>query len=116
MRLLLAILFVVGATPVFAIDLDGQIDFSQRLVLNSSVSARVQRINVAVGQQVAPGELLLVLDTISLQANADQASAEVDALTPGVERMLTPEQLGALTVQPMNLKSTTRQRKNWLQN
>ena len=89
MRLLLAILFVVGATPVFAIDLDGQIDFSQRLVLNSSVSARVHRINVAVGQQVAPGELLLVLDTTSLQANADQASAEVDALTPGVERMLT---------------------------
>ena len=62
MRFLLAILFVTGAMPTFAIDLDGQIDFSQRLALNSSVSARVHRINVAVGQQVAPGELLLVLD------------------------------------------------------
>ena len=89
MRFLLAIFFVVGATPAFAIDLDGQIDFSQRLVLNSSVSARVHRINVVVGQQVAQGELLLVLDKTRLQANADQASAEVDALTPGVERMLT---------------------------
>ena len=89
MRLLLAILLVVGAMPAFAIDLDGQIDFSQRLTLNSSVSARVHQVNVAVGQEVAQGELLLVLDKTSLQANADQASAEVDALMPGVERMLT---------------------------
>ena len=89
MRLLLAILFLVGTMPAFAIELDGQIDFSKRLVLNSSVSARIQRINVAVGQEVAQGELLLALDKTSLQANADQASAEVDALMPGVERMLT---------------------------
>lgn len=89
MRFLLAILFVTGAMPAFAIDLDGQIDFSQRLTLNSSVSARVHRINVAVGQQVEPGELLLLLDKDSLQADVDQASAEVDALTPSMQRMLT---------------------------
>lgn len=89
MRFLLAILLVLGSSPVLALDLDGQTDFAQRLALNSSVSARVQSINVAVGQQVAQGDLLIMLDTTSLQAQADIASAEVDAVTPRVERMLT---------------------------
>jgi RND family efflux transporter MFP subunit len=87
MRFLLTLLLVIGSSPVFAIDLDGRIDFAQRLDLNSSVSARVQSINVAVGQQVAQGELLLTLGTTPLQAGADMARAEADALAPRLENM-----------------------------
>lgn len=89
MRLLLTLLLVIGSSPVFAIDLDGRIDFAQRLNLNSSVSARVESINVAIGQQVARNELLLTLATTSLQAGADMARAEADAAAPSVANMAT---------------------------
>ncbi len=87
MRFLLTLSLVIGSSPVFAIDLNGRVDFAQRLDLNSSVSARVESINVVIGQQVAKGELLLTLGTTSLQARADLASAEADALAPQVDRM-----------------------------
>ncbi len=89
MRFLLTLLLVIGSSPVFAFDLDGQTDFAQRLHLNSSVSARVESIAVAVGQQVTQGELLLTLETTSLRASADMARAEADALAPRVEKMKT---------------------------
>lgn len=89
MRFLLTLLLIIGSSPVLAIDLDGRIDFAQRLDLNSSVSARVDSIVVSVGQQVARGELLLTLGTTSLRANADMARAEADALAPRVAKMQT---------------------------
>lgn len=89
MRFLLTLLLVIGSSPVFAIDLDGQTEFAQRLDLNSSVSARVESIAVTVGQQVTRGELLLTLETTSLRASADMARAEADALAPRVEKMQT---------------------------
>ena len=88
MRFSLILLLVLGSSPVQAIDLEGQTDFARRLNLNSSVSARVDSIKVSIGQQVGQGELLLMLGTTSLQAHADMAGAEVDALAPEVERML----------------------------
>ena len=89
MRFLLTLLFVIGSSPVFAIDLDGQTDFAERLDLNSSVSARVESIAVRVGQQVTQGDLLLRLETTSLRATADMARAEAGALAPQVEKMQT---------------------------
>ena len=89
MRFLLTLLLIFGSSPVLAIDLDGRIDFAQRLDLNSSVSARVDSIAVSVGQQVTQGELLLTLETTSLQASADMARAEADALAPRVAKMQT---------------------------
>lgn len=89
MRVLMALLLVIGSSPVYAIDLNGQIDFAQRLELNSSVSARVESIDVFVGQQVVQGELLIKLETTSLQALRDRAGAEADGLAPQVERMAT---------------------------
>jgi RND family efflux transporter MFP subunit len=89
MRFLLTLLLVIGSSPVFAIDLDARIDFAQRLELNSSVSARVESIHVAIGQQVAQNELLLTLGTTSLQAGADMARAEADAAAPHAENMAT---------------------------
>lgn len=89
MRFLLTLFFVIGSSPVLAIDLDGRTDFAQRLVLNSSVSARVDKIHVTVGQRVNQDELLLTLETVSLQAGADMARAEADALAPRVDKMAT---------------------------
>lgn len=89
MRFLLTLVLVFGSPLLYAIDLDGVTDFAQRLELNSSVSARVDSINVAVGQQVTRGELLLTLETTRLQAGVDQARAEVAAQAPRLAKMQT---------------------------
>jgi RND family efflux transporter MFP subunit len=88
MRFLLAVLLCLGSTRLLAIDLNGQTEFAQRLTLNSSISGRVEVINVSVGQQVAAGEVLLSLVPTGLKANADIAAAQVDSLAPAVDRML----------------------------
>jgi len=88
MRFLLTVLLCLGSTRLLAIDLNGQTGFAQRLTLNSSISGRVEVINVAVGQQVAVGEVLLSLVSTGLKANADIATAQLDSLAPTVDRML----------------------------
>lgn len=89
MRFLFAILLCLGPTPVLAIDLNGQAEFAQRLALNSSISGRVEVINVSIGQQVVAGEVLLSLVSTGLKANAAMAEAQVKSLAPAVDRMLT---------------------------
>jgi RND family efflux transporter MFP subunit len=88
MRFLLAILLCLGSARVLAIDLNGQSEFVQRLALNSSISGRVEVINVSVGQQVAAGEVLLSLASTGLQARVGTAGARVNSLAPTVDRML----------------------------
>ena len=87
MRFLLAILICLGSTGVLAIDLNGESEFVQRLALNSSISGRVEVINVSVGQQVAAGEVLLSLVSTGLQARVGTAGARVNSLAPTVDRM-----------------------------
>ena len=89
MRFLLLLTFVFAAPSLLALELDGQTDFSRRLDLNSSVSARVETIFVLTGQQVEQGELLMQLETTELQSRVDISRAEVEAQAPAVERMLT---------------------------
>lgn len=89
MRFLLIIFFCLGSARVLAIDLSGQTEFTQRLALNSSISGRVEVINVSVGQQVAAGEVLLSLVPTALRANADMAEARVNSLVPALDRRLT---------------------------
>ncbi len=89
MRFLLTILLCLGPIRVLAIDLGGHTEFAQQLTLNSSISGRVEVINVSVGQQVAAGEVLLSLVSTGLKANAAMAEAQVNSLTPAVDRMLT---------------------------
>ena len=89
MRSLLIILLAFLSPPAWAIDLSGITEFDQRLTLNSSISARVERIHVEVGERVAAGDLLLSMVSTGLQARVDIASAQVDALSPTVERMLS---------------------------
>jgi HlyD family secretion protein len=89
MRFLLTILLCLWATRVLAIELNGQAEFAHRLMLNSSISGRVEVINVSPGQRVAAGEVLLSLVSTGLQANAAIAEAQVNSLAPVVDRMLT---------------------------
>jgi RND family efflux transporter MFP subunit len=89
MRNLIPLLIGLLSLPAQAIDLNGIAEFDQRLTLNSSISGRVEQIHVEIGQSVATGDLLLSLVSTGLQAHVDIASAQVDALSPMVERMLT---------------------------
>lgn len=89
MRPLLTLLLAMLTLPALAIDLNGAAEFEQRLTLNSSISARVAEVHVETGQAVSAGDLLISLVSTGLQARVDIAGAEVDELTPAVERMLT---------------------------
>ena len=89
MRFMLTILVCLASTPTLAIDINGQTEFAQRLSVNSSISARIRSIEVAVGEQVTAGEVFLTLVATGLQANVDIARARVNALAPGVDKMLT---------------------------
>lgn len=89
MRLWLVISLCFASSLALAIDLSGQTKFAQRVALNSSISGRVEVINVAVGQRVAVGEVLLSLVSTGLKANADITEARVNALAPAVQKMQT---------------------------
>lgn len=89
MRILLPLLLGFLSLPALAIDLNGIAEFDRRLTLNSSISARVAQVHVETGQSVAKGDLLISFVATGLQARVDIATAEVNALAPKVERMLT---------------------------
>jgi macrolide-specific efflux system membrane fusion protein len=89
MRILICLLFVLSPLPAFAIELSGIAEFEHRLTLNSSISGRVERIHVSVGQTVAAGDPLVSLVSTGLQAQVDIARAEAEALAPEVEQMQT---------------------------
>ncbi len=89
MRIFLTILLGILSAPAWAIDLSGVTEFDQRLTLNSSISSRVERIHVELGQRVAAGDLLLSFVSTGLRARVDIASAQVDALAPTLDRMST---------------------------
>jgi RND family efflux transporter MFP subunit len=88
MRLLLTLLLATLSLPVQAIDLSGVAEFDRRLTLNSSISARVEQVHVTTGQAVASGDLLISLVATGLEARVDMAGAEVDSLSPQLEREL----------------------------
>lgn len=89
MRFLIAILFYLGLTHAWAIELNGRTEFAQLLELSSSISGRVASIRVSAGQQVSAGESLLSFVPTGFKAEADFAQAQRDSLTPTVARMQT---------------------------
>lgn len=89
MRFWLILGLVAFSMKALALELDGHTDFAQKIVLNSSISGRVASIEVEEGQRVSTGDLLLRLDPTGLQAGADIARAERDALVPALENMQT---------------------------
>jgi len=85
MRLILPVLITLLSLPVQAVELSGIAEFDKRLTLNSSISARIERIHVEIGQRVAAGDLLVSMVSTGLQASVDIASAETEALLPELE-------------------------------
>lgn len=68
------------AWPVWATDLTGQLDWSQRVELSTPVSGLVDKVLVQPGQTVKKGDLLLALDAAVFKANLLEARSEVDRL------------------------------------
>ena len=89
MRFLLVILFYLGISQAWAIELNGRAEFARLLELTSSISSRVASIRVSPGQQVSAGELLLSFVPTGFKAEADFAQAQRDSLVPTVDRMQT---------------------------
>jgi RND family efflux transporter MFP subunit len=89
MRYLTILALLLIPSSGIATELDGQSDFSRRVEVTSSLSARIASVEVAVGQRVASGEVVVTLVTTGLQAAVDLARAESEALRPLVQRRLT---------------------------
>jgi multidrug efflux pump subunit AcrA (membrane-fusion protein) len=89
MRIWLAVLICLGSSQAIALELNGRTEFSRQLTLNSSISARVEGVMVAVGDRVSAGQLVLKLVSTGLQIKVDIARAEANSLAPTVARMQT---------------------------
>ncbi len=76
--LLLSGLLVTG--PLMALDLQGTSAWSKRVVLSTSVSGMVGKVEVAAGDEVDQGSLLLALDTRRHQARLAAAQARLAAI------------------------------------
>ncbi len=87
MRLLSLVFMLLLCQQALAVDITAQTEFARTLNLNSSINARVDKIMVSPGQQVAAGDLLITLVDTGFRAALDIAQAGVDAQIPQVARM-----------------------------
>jgi multidrug efflux system membrane fusion protein len=76
-----ALLFggLLASGPLMALDLQGVSAWGSRVVLSTSVSGMVSKVEVAPGDVVDQGSLLLSLDTRGHQARLAAAQARVEA-------------------------------------
>lgn len=89
MRFLTILALFLIPSAGFATELDGQSDFSRRIEVTSSLSARIESVEVIVGQRVAAGEVLVTLVPTGFRNRVDMARAEADSLRPLVDRSMT---------------------------
>lgn len=89
MRLPSLVFMLLLCQQAAALDITAQTEFARTLSLNSSVNARVEKILVRPGQQVAAGDLLVTLVDTGFRAELDIAQAGVDAQLPQLARMQT---------------------------
>lgn len=75
----MALLGLMTAT-VSAAELNGELDWANRVVLSVPLSGRVERLDVQAGQPVDAGQLLLQLDTRNARAHLTQARSTVRRL------------------------------------
>ena len=87
MRILLISFFLIWSAKAAAIDLVGTTDFSQIIAINSSLSARVEKIHVDQGQRVKKGDLLISLNSSLFKARVDAAKAGVATVLPRLAQM-----------------------------
>lgn len=78
---LAATLALAGAGRAHAVDLAGQLDWSQRVELSLSVSGLLDSVAVQPGQIVRKGEILAGLNPTVFEAGVMEARADIDRLT-----------------------------------
>lgn len=89
MRLFIIPLLLIFTSPLVALELNGNTEFSRMLMLNSSVSGKIAKIHVSDGQSVKKGDLLIELDTTRFQSELDIAQAGLDSLMPTLLQLKT---------------------------
>jgi len=77
--MLVALFTLLSAESVFALELDGVLDWNKRVSLSTSVSGVVSEVFVQLGDKVESGEKLLELDKAVFSANVAKTSAAVVA-------------------------------------
>ena len=76
----------------------GEIVATQEAQLSFTVPGRVQRVDVALGDDVEPGEVLVTLETASLEAQVAQAGAAVQAAQANLDQLLAGTSPGEIAV------------------
>jgi RND family efflux transporter MFP subunit len=73
-------LLAMAAQPALALELNGQLEWSRRVELSTSVSGVVERVPVNAGEHVKEGAGLVYLDQRRFKSEVDKAEAEVGRL------------------------------------
>lgn len=73
----LFLLLLLASPLVSALDLDGRLEWAQRVTLGTLVSGVVEQVPAKVGTRVAKDELLLALDGRALQARIAESRASL---------------------------------------
>lgn len=69
-----------ASCSAFAAELNGELDWANRVSLSVPLDGRVRQVDVRPGETVEPGALLLQLDTRIIQARVDHARGAVKKL------------------------------------
>ena len=78
-QLLIILLSLLTSQNVFALELDGVLDWNRRVSLSTSVSGVVSEVFVQLGDKVESGAKLVELDAKVFSANVEKTSAAVIA-------------------------------------
>jgi len=76
-HLSMMVLVMLASPVVTALDLDGRLDWAQRVTLGTLVSGVVEQVPVKIGARVAKGELLLALDGRAFKARIAESRANL---------------------------------------
>ncbi len=71
-------LAMLAVTPLWALDLDGRLDWAGQATLGTLVSGRIEQVPVRPGDRVEQGQLLLALDGRAFQSRIAEARAELN--------------------------------------
>lgn len=75
---LFALSWVLFSNTAYAVDVEGKVDWSQRIVMSTSVSGIVDQVLVDVGDKVNKGDVLLRLQSDRFKASLNSARAAKD--------------------------------------
>jgi len=63
--------------PVYAAEVDAELDWSRRVQLSTTVTGVIAEVRVEAGDKASKGDLLLALDDRILKANVEKTTAEL---------------------------------------